>query len=208
MGRDKATLMLSGQSMAARGAALLSGCCAEVLLCGHKPELAGLGLRQAADLREEAGPLAGLEAGLLASKTDYAILLACDMPSVTPEFLRQLCAPAAGSTPPPEAIVPGVRRLSPDASDLQLQAPLLAFEPLVALYHRELLTPLQAFLDAGGRSARAFLRSRGERVRALELSRDEHAKICLNLNREEAWRRFEAQPSATAGVSAAPDHLA
>ncbi|MDQ7041401.1 MAG: molybdenum cofactor guanylyltransferase [Rhodothermus sp.] len=51
----------------------------------------------------EAGPLAGLVAGLRAAQTPWLLALACDLPSLTPETLRLLLEARSSDT---DAVVP------------------------------------------------------------------------------------------------------
>src|SRR5207245_10699116 len=60
---------------------------AETRACGAA---APPGARAVADRRSDAGPLAGIEAGLEAMRGDVALVLACDMPRVTVRLLRLL----------------------------------------------------------------------------------------------------------------------
>jgi molybdopterin-guanine dinucleotide biosynthesis protein A len=73
-----------------------------VVLVGDARAYAGLGLPWLADARAGIGPIAGLEALLLAAHTlaaESVILLACDFPRLSPELIRRLssCAPAAAA---------------------------------------------------------------------------------------------------------------
>ncbi len=83
------------------------------------------------------GPLGGLLSGLRASPTDWCLLAAADMPSIDPNVISLLWhlreAPAT--------------------------VPFLAEpEPLLALYHRELIPSLQDYLQSR-RSARGWLQT-------------------------------------------------
>src|SRR5438105_4625982 len=52
--------------------------------------------RQVRDLHPGAGPLAGIESGLAASRTDVLVAVACDMPGVDTGLTQRLLAAASG----------------------------------------------------------------------------------------------------------------
>jgi len=87
--------------------------------------------RAVADLRNDGGPLAGIEAGLRAARTPYVYVVACDMPRASAKLGDFLLAKAAGH----------------DAA-----VPVLALpQPLCAAYSRGAVSKISAFLDRGGR---------------------------------------------------------
>jgi molybdopterin-guanine dinucleotide biosynthesis protein A len=90
------------------------------------------------DLHRGAGPLAGIESGLAASRTDVLVAVACDMPGVDTELTHRLLAAAAGH----DAAVPRV--------DLRP-------EPTCAAYRRSAAGPITRQLDAGRRKAAEVL---------------------------------------------------
>ena len=87
MGTDKARLVVDGETLAARGARVLSAVCDPVIEVG--PGVSGLPA-----VEEEprgAGPLVALLAGVGALGNPRAVvLLACDLPFVEPAVLRLL----------------------------------------------------------------------------------------------------------------------
>lgn len=98
MGRDKATLVVNGEMLAARGARILQSVCDPVLE-------AGPGITSLPAVRESppgSGPLAALFAAYdLLSGDGSVLLLACDLPFVTDDVLRMLVEhPAPGSVVP------------------------------------------------------------------------------------------------------------
>ncbi len=116
MGRDKAKLELGGVAGATRAAELLSSLFAEVLLVGGQaPEDA-----PGAKLADAPGPacaLRGLVGALAAASSARVLVLATDLPLVTPELLLALVAwPGAAVVAPRTETGP---------------------QPLCALYQRE-----------------------------------------------------------------------
>lgn len=98
MGTDKATLVVRGQTLARRAAAVLARVCDPVIEVG--PGVAGLPA-----VREDppgSGPLAALVAGSEALETNGpVVLLACDMPFVEDPIVRLLAEwPGSGTVLP------------------------------------------------------------------------------------------------------------
>jgi molybdopterin-guanine dinucleotide biosynthesis protein A len=131
MGRDKASLVFEGASLAERVARLLAEACDEVLVAsGDGRRLGALGLPQVADAHPGRGPLEGILAGLLAASNELVAVVAVDMPFASPAVLRML-ASACGDH---DAVIPVTDR---------------GIEPLHAVYARPAAAPLAAQLDAG-----------------------------------------------------------
>lgn len=95
MGRDKAAIEIGGKTLLEHALAALDPLCAEVLLAsGSAPRFPDLGRREVLDAAPDAGPLAGLVAALEASRTEWLIALACDMPGVDTRVLEELVSVA------------------------------------------------------------------------------------------------------------------
>lgn len=77
------------------------------------------------DLHEDRGPLGGLHAALAHSRTEWILVLACDYPFVSPEFLRLLA----------QYISPEYGSVVPEQADGRLQ-------PLCAIYNVEAARPV------------------------------------------------------------------
>ena len=140
MGQDKRRLRLwgaQGPTLLAHTLNLLHPLCAERIVVLNDPEAwPDLGVRCVPDVVAGAGPLAGLVAGLQAMRHEIAVVLACDMPSVQPALLHGLLA-ALGSA---DAALPCRPHATRNA---------LGLEPLLAVYRRSALPPLQLALARG-----------------------------------------------------------
>src|SRR5215467_8498680 len=84
MGRDKARLPFRGGTLASAVAKAVEAAAGCAVLVGH-PELGGI-----PDLYPGQGPLGGILTALHHTSTDWNLIVACDMPEVTPGFLRNL----------------------------------------------------------------------------------------------------------------------
>jgi molybdopterin-guanine dinucleotide biosynthesis protein A len=145
MGTDKARLELSGIPMALLVADEISKVCCRVSLVGEPERYAGLGLPVIPDRFPGAGPLAGIEAALSATESEWNLIVACDMPALDSVALSELIDAAA---PNVDAVVPVRIR---DGSERK--------EPLCALYRRSCAGGIRRLLESGFRRATEALDS-------------------------------------------------
>jgi molybdenum cofactor guanylyltransferase len=119
MGRDKALLPIEGSVLVERTAQRVRAAVGSATLIGAPERYGHLGLTVVADLVEGCGPLGGLYTALKTTHADWNLLVACDMPGLTVEFLRDLldAARQCGST----CLVPQTES---------------GLHPLCAVYHR------------------------------------------------------------------------
>jgi molybdopterin-guanine dinucleotide biosynthesis protein A len=138
MGRDKALLPWGGTDLLGHALARLGGLTDDVrILCGPRLRYAGRGVPVVADGIEDAGPVAGILAGLEAADGRTGIFLAVDLPLVPIPLLAHLAAHAPGF----DAVVP----VSPRG-----------IEPLCAVYGPACLEPVRRRVEAGERKMTAF----------------------------------------------------
>jgi molybdopterin-guanine dinucleotide biosynthesis protein A len=93
MGQDKALLRVGGRPMVEIAVEKLRMFCAEVSIAGNRDDLSGYAPVVRED-RVDAGPGAGVEAGLKACKQPWAMFVPVDVPLVPAEFLRIWCEEA------------------------------------------------------------------------------------------------------------------
>lgn len=142
MGKVKALLEFGGEPLVVRTARLLDPLVLDVTVVGSPEQYAALGLHVMADgifggHKEESevqGPLAGIATALSATHTPWNLILACDLPYLTGEWLDWLLARAMNS-------------------DRQILMPRTAggLEPLAAVYRRECAGPIVESLARGVR---------------------------------------------------------
>ena len=152
MGRDKATLPLSGERLVDRAVRIARGAFDEVVVVrGHpeRPAIPGLDVPQVADEIPGQGALGGIHAGLVAIGAPAAVVIACDMPLLEGAFLTWI---------------------GEQLGDREVAVPRCAggLQPLCAAYHRRCLPVIEAFLVHGQRQVYAFY----PRVRTRELHLD------------------------------------
>lgn len=140
MGRDKLPLKVGAASLLDRVYAVLSSRCEEVFVAGEGGDVPA-GARRIPDLRpERQGPLAGIEAGLLATNHRAVFAAAGDMPFLTSGLVGYLLG----------LLQPGVPAAVPVTGE--------GSHPLCAAYDaREALPMISAALDRGARSVRTLL---------------------------------------------------
>ena len=135
MGRAKAELPVGELTLLEWMVRRLGPRFAETIVSGAT---APAGARTVDDRRADAGPLAGIEAALVAARTDVAFVVACDMPRASERLAGLLVSRCAGH----DVAVPRVGNRA---------------QPTCAAYARSAVPKLAAYLDAGGRRATAAL---------------------------------------------------
>ena len=121
MGRDKAWLAVDGEPLWRRQLATLRTLePAEIFVCGAgRDDLAAPDARALLDAVPDRGPLGGLAAALAAAAEPFVVVLAVDLPAMTPEFLSELvdeaAASGAGVVPELEGFYQGLAAVYPRA---------------------------------------------------------------------------------------------
>ena len=132
MGRPKPWLEVGGTVLLRYVVERLAPAFSEVVVSFGEPEQMEqhVPYRVVFDRKRSAGPLAGLEAGLLAARNDVLFAVACDMPYVT-QSVADLAVAAARSC---DAAIPRHDGL---------------FEPVCGAYRKTALPTIVGALDAG-----------------------------------------------------------
>jgi molybdopterin-guanine dinucleotide biosynthesis protein A len=133
MGRDKAMLACGSVTLLERVAAQVAAAAGSVTVVGGAHRYQLLGLPTLEDAVEGRGPLAGICSALAATAAPWNLVVACDMPALTAEFLVEILERAESC---------GGDSLIPVSSSGRL-------EPLCAAYHREALPRLGEALARG-----------------------------------------------------------
>lgn len=137
LGRDKAGVIYQGETLLARAARVLGQVVGDVRVAVRPDQAADL-LRQrfaiVLDVHEELGPAAGILAGHRLLPDVAWLVLACDMPRVTPAMLAMLVAQ---------------RNPRRSATAFRVAADGLP-EPLCAIYEPATLARFRSQVEAGG----------------------------------------------------------
>jgi len=187
LGIDKALLSLGGAPLLQTVVERVSHLCRRVIVAVDRPgryRRLGLAARFVADASPGLGPLAGLQSGLRACSTEYALVVACDLPFLNLELLRYM----AGLSRSYQALVPHSAGRD---------------HPLHAVYARSCLPEVDALLAAGGGSMKELLdRLDVRRLDEGDLHRlDPDGLSLLNLNDKSDLARARAlwEGQATSG---------
>jgi molybdopterin-guanine dinucleotide biosynthesis protein A len=175
MGQDKAQLRLGSATMIERIAGQLSAATSSVTLVGSPQAYVGHTLPAIPDVYEKWGALGGIHAALAAAKTDWIIVIACDLPFATHELFKRLKSFADETV---DAIVP----IQPDGRP----------QPVCALYRRQTCLPeIETLIRAGEHTPRALLTNVRTRYVQFAEVRDfpGAANFFLNLNTPEDFER-------------------
>jgi molybdopterin-guanine dinucleotide biosynthesis protein A len=147
-GENKALFKIAGQTVIERViAAIPSG--RPIFIVTHSPEeYAHLGLPTLPDNYPNAGPLAGIHAGLSHSPFEWNFFLACDFPRLQPSVIEEICAPLFPDKFKKEEDKPAQVILPETAEGLQ---------PLCALWSKSALPLIETALKSEKRSVMPVL---------------------------------------------------
>jgi molybdenum cofactor guanylyltransferase len=188
MGRNKALLELNGEPLIQRAANLLTALVSSISLVISATQPANskntdpysnFGLPTLVDSWPSAGPLGGIATALAAAQSKSCLILACDMPFLTREWLTFLLDQSARSesenSKPIDVIIPETNR---------------GLEPLCAIYRATCAPILAATLDRGVRKVTDALSG-------------------LNLQRidENEWRKFSPDGNLFGNLNTWRDYL-
>lgn len=177
MGTNKALLELNDETLITRVVHNLRPLSSDLIIVSNAPDLyADLGTRLVTDIYPDAGPLAGLHAGLGEARHQWSLVVACDMPLVDHRLVRFMILLTEGH----DAVVP---RRDPET-----------VEPLHALYSKTCLPAIESTLDEGNRRVISLFAS--VRVRYVEPREiaifDSEGRTFFNANTPEDWKRLRA----------------
>lgn len=131
MGTDKALLTVDGQQLWRRQRArLLAAGAREVLISAREDQSWSAGLPVVRDAAPDCGPLGGIVAGLRAAQAEHLLVVAVDLPQLSIAWLQQLIAHADRASGAVGRWAGG------------------HFEPLAAIYPRQVLEDFAAALEA------------------------------------------------------------
>ncbi len=157
MGSDKALLTTAeGQVWWERQCAVLRQAGAAEIFISARPEQTWVPTTMTVvrDAEEGAGPLAGIVAALERAAHGHVAVLAVDLPAIRAEWFARLLAQCA----------PGVGAVGKNGG---------YFEPLAAIYPREILPAARAALARGEGSLQRLIAAEAARFAVLEISASE-----------------------------------
>jgi len=146
MGRDKSLLELAGETLLARTLHLLERSRLQPTIVGDPEKFGGLALGAPIipDDKPGLGPLGGIATALRHTRKPWNLIVGCDLPFLTDDWIRYLIARAT--------------RAHKDAEsrfDIVIPQNLAGPEPLSAMYHQRCVVAISAELDRGVRKVTA-----------------------------------------------------
>jgi molybdopterin-guanine dinucleotide biosynthesis protein A len=177
MGRDKLPLKVGQTTLLDRVHRALASRCGEILMVGAREEYAPAEARLIPDLRPDEGPLAGIEAALLAARYRSIFIAAGDMPFLTGDLVGYLL----------DLLYAHVSAVVPCFGGV--------LHPLCAAYGQEMQPAVSTALDGSVRAVRELLEELPvvRYVREEELLRFGDPELLLaNVNSPEDFARVKA----------------
>lgn len=180
MGREKALLQIGGEPLIVRTARLVRSVAGGATVVGESVAVRALGLPILADDWPGAGPLGAIATALRMANAPWSLVVACDLPYLTKEWLEHLVARAAASEAKADAVLAMNTR---------------GAEPLSALYHKRAEPALRAALERGTRKVTDGLVSlRIEVIEPAEWKRfDSEGYLFKNMNSPEDYEEARAR---------------
>lgn len=143
MGQDKALLEFQGSTLVSRIAECVRGVTGNVTLIGPPNRYHDLGYTVIADRATGYGPLGGVYTALVSTRAEWNLIVACDMPLVTPEFFEALFHDAESGPSTADCIIPELT-VDPEPGQEGLVRRL---DPLCAVYQRRCATAARRAID-------------------------------------------------------------
>jgi molybdopterin-guanine dinucleotide biosynthesis protein A len=137
MGGDKALLELAGRPLVLHMVEKLRPLVSEVTLVGAPERYAHLGLPVLPDCEAGRGPVAGIVTALRATRHEWNLILACDLPFLARSLVELALNEGEAARDNCDAIVP------------QTEAGPKGWQPLAAAYHRRCLPAFERVLASG-----------------------------------------------------------
>jgi molybdenum cofactor guanylyltransferase len=178
MGRAKALLEIRGEPLVVRTARLLRRVARTATVIGRVGEYQALGLCAIDDDWPGAGPLGAIATGLRASDAEWNLILACDLPYLTRDWLEFL-----------------TRRTLASRADAILPMNVLGAEPLCAMYRKRGEATVRAAVAGGVRKVTDGLKELSiETIEPAEWKAfDSEGLLFKNMNSPEDYEEAKAR---------------
>lgn len=178
MGRPKAFLPFGGTTMVNHVLNQVKDLFAETFLVSNEPEsFEDFEVDVVKDILPYRGPLGGILSGLLVSQYGHAFVIACDMPLVNPKTIRELCA----------------RRHD---YDVVVAAHEEGIEPLLGVYSKNCIKPLEESLFNGDLALKDFLSGLNSSTYEVDETPDEHGlPTYFNVNTPQDYSKLVTRGS-------------
>lgn len=164
MGTDKGLLKIENKTFVACVIDAVKPLVDDIIIVSDNPDYDQFGFKRIDDIIKEAGPVAGLYAGLKHSKTDDNLVLSCDVPMISTEVLGQLLKPEFYSY---------------EVVQIQSKGKTM---PLIARYKKDCLTTCYNLLMQGERRLRLAVSQFNTKSVLID---EKHSDVVKNVNTKE-----------------------
>ncbi|MCO4821567.1 MAG: molybdenum cofactor guanylyltransferase [Flavobacteriaceae bacterium] len=164
MGTDKGLLKIENKTFVACVIDAVKPLVDDIIIVSDNPDYDQFGFKRIDDIIKEAGPVAGLYAGLKHSKTDDNLVLSCDVPMISTEVLGQLLKPEFYSY---------------EVVQIQSNGKTM---PLIARYKKDCLTTCYNLLMQGERRLRLAVSQFNTKSVLID---EKHSDVVKNVNTKE-----------------------
>lgn len=171
MGRDKGLVLLNGKPMVQHVLDKAKSITDNAMIITNQPGYEHFGVPTYSDLIEDKGPLGGIYTGLHYTRTEYNLVLSCDIPLVSVSFLNRLASYRGEN----QAWVP-VHENQP--------------QPLCAIYKKEIRPQIKLSFEAGPLSMQKFLETINTSFIDMSDVGAEHKNGFANLNSPEDVEKY------------------
>ncbi len=181
MGQDKAFLQLGGETLLERAQKVIKCVSEDVRIVGDPAKFGAYGV-VVQDMYPDRGPLGGIHAALVQTRTEFNLIMAVDMPFVEARFLDFLISEARGR----EAVVTVPRTGG-------------YLHPLCGIYRREFAAVSEKALIRGQNKIDTLFAGLQTRVIEEEeiVGRGFNAEMFRNVNTPDDWMDVQACSSST-----------
>lgn len=170
MGTDKGFLMLNNKPFVQYSIDAVKPLVSEIIIVSDNSDYDVFRLKRINDITKDAGPVSGIYSGLEASKTEYNLILSCDIPFINSEVLQKL-----------------IDAVDEPSEIIQAQSEGKTM-PLIALYKRTIKDKFKSFLEQDERRLRVAI----EACQYKNIVLDEaHQNSTLNVNTKEDFKQIE-----------------
>lgn len=139
MGSDKALLTLAGRTLLERAIAAVARVAGDVVIVGDRDPYHRFGVPVVPDDFPGTGTLGGIATALRHARSEYVLVVACDMPFLSGDLLEAM----AGETRDYDVLVPVTN------ASRSSQRGSVTYETLHAIYRRTCLAPIERRLATG-----------------------------------------------------------
>ncbi|WP_412987717.1 molybdenum cofactor guanylyltransferase [Pontimicrobium sp. IMCC45349] len=170
MGTDKGFLLLNKKPFVKYSIDALEPLVSEIIIVSDNEAYDAFGVKRVDDIMKDAGPIAGIYSGLVASKNEYNIILSCDIPLVNSNLLKKL-----------------VLAIDDISEIIQVESNGKSM-PLIAMYKKACKDIFKEVFDTGERRLRMAIKACNSKNITLETKEE---VLTTNVNTKDQFKTVE-----------------